>query len=184
MRPITFLVAVLAAAPYATAAAQGEKARPWTFTIGGGSSPFNAEAFSQDMHYNDTFDDYFINPDQDRKTSVASVMVGLGRSFLKRGSLVLDANLNLNVLLNFPMTGIVLEIATGPRWSVTQNLQLFGMVAGGVAGVSGKVGTVPVGNNTGSNNMLSPVGKETAPVGASFNMEGHSFGVVSEEASI
>ncbi len=176
MRPITFLIAVLAAAPYTTAAAQGEKPRPWTFTIGGGSSPFNADAFSQDMHYNDAFDDYFINPDQDQRTSVASVMMGVGRSFLRRGSLALDANLNLNLLLNFPMTGLVLEIATGPRWSVTQNLQLFGMLAGGFSAVSGKVGTVPRGNNTGADIMLSPIGKETAPVGSSFNMEGYSLG--------
>ncbi len=53
---------------------------------------------------------------------------------------------------------------------------MFGRLAGGVSGISGKVGTVPVGNNTGAGVMLSPTGKMTAPVGSSFNMEGYSFG--------
>ena len=89
--------------------------RRWSFVIGAGLFPFEAEAFSQDMHYNDGFDDYFINPDQDERTSVASVMVGAGRSLYQRGSLVVDANLTLNVLLNFSLTGLVLELAAGPR---------------------------------------------------------------------
>ncbi len=153
-----------------------DNARRWSFVIGAGIFPFEAMAFSQDMHYNDGFDDYFINPDQDERTSVASVMVGVGRSLYQGGSLALDANLTLNVLLNFPLTGIVFELATGPRWSVTQRLQLFAMLAGGVSGVTGKVGTVPIGNNTGADLMLAPTGKETAPVGSSFNMEGSSLG--------
>ncbi len=79
-----------------------DNARRWSFVIGAGIFPFEAMAFSQDMHYNDGFDDYFINPDQDERTSVASVMVGVGRSLYQGGSLALDANLTLNVLLNFP----------------------------------------------------------------------------------
>ncbi len=53
---------------------------------------------------------------------------------------------------------------------------MFARLAGGVSGITGKVGTVPVGNNTGAGVMLSPSGKETAPVGSIFNMEGYSFG--------
>ena len=79
-----------------------------------GIFPFDAEAFSQDMHYNDGFDDYFINPDQDERTSVASIIVGAGRSLYRRGGLAVDANLTLNVLLNFPLTGLVFELAADP----------------------------------------------------------------------
>ena len=176
MRPFTFLVAVLVAAPVTTAAAQDEKPRPWTLTLGAGSSPFDAEAFSQDMHYNDGFDDYFINPDQDTRTSVASVMFGVGRSFYRAGSLAVNASLNFNLLLNFPLTGLVLELAAEPRWSANQRLYLFGRFGGGVSIVSGEVGEVPLGNNTGASVMLSPSGQETAPVNSIFKMEGSSFG--------
>ena len=153
-----------------------ENAERWSFVIGVGIFPFEAEAFSQDMHYNDGFDDYFINPDQDEKSSVVTVMVGAGRSLYQRGSLVLDANLTLNVLLNSPLTGLVFELAAEPRWSVTQRLNLFARLAGGVSGISGEVGKVPLGNNTGAPFMISPSGTETAPVGSIFNMEGYSFG--------
>ncbi len=153
-----------------------DSARHWSFVIGAGFFPFDAEAFSQDMHYNDGFDDYFINPDQNERTSVVGVMVGAGRSLFQRGSLAVDATLTLNLLLNFPLTGLVFELAAEPRWSVTQRLNLFARLAGGVSGIAGKVGSVPVGNITKATFMLSPDGQESAPVGSIFNMEGFAFG--------
>ena len=150
--------------------------RRWSFVIGAGFFPFDAEAFSQDMHYNDGFDDYFINPDQDQRTSVGSVMVGAGRSLFQQGSLAVDATLTLNVLLNFPLTGAALELGAEPRWWVTQRLNLFARLTGGFAAIAGQVGSVPVGNITKATFMLSPDGQESAPVGSIFNMEGFAFG--------
>ena len=147
-----------------------------------GVAPFSISAGLDTawMHYNDGWDDYYFISDQNEISSSGSIGLRAELDLAQFGAaselyLVSDNTL----LLNFPLFGGISELGMKKKF---YKRRLGGFAGAGLGGfvVTGYIGDVPFGNNTGASYMYQRQGdwwSDHIPAGSSIYLTGWSFGL-------
>ena len=139
------------------------------------SRPFLMNAAKFNLIYDDGYDDYPITLNQGKITAVPAIGVFATRFISSSDESKIPVTLNLDYLANSPISAVSMDILTGYEYSVGDVLKLNLGIGGSYTSISGKVGSVGVGNITGAHFMYGPA-KEYIPEGKDIKLQGYSIG--------
>lgn len=132
------------------------------------------------MHYNDGWDDYYFESDQNAVDGVGTLVLGVEFDLAPyTGISELYLYEDNTLLLNAPLLGGLAELGVKRKFYMRQLAGYYGASLG-VFGMTGYIGTVPTGNNTGADYMFQRQGdwsSEQIPAGTDVSMTGVSPGL-------